>query len=486
MDEVTSKYQFLVRKNGFRVEGSNRVPVDVSLRETGFRVNVFGPRQLTLFKDIADDGSLILESTRPPETNLVQYQRLVDLVARGLMSQWQPPPSRKPNCRIRKWAIAQTRRALGGRIFEQWRRLVVQADRSVWHVQKAVFAAGRRTPSLLHEPLLYKDKYLARDIQQYRAAAALVPIAEDLCICIKQSESTSNTDQRMDDLDQPDVQNDDEFSCQPTEVLECLSNWQDICSPTGKKYGSLSRTLMQLPGGIPSSLLLNLRSLFLERPMTDRLELMTLLLAKGSADDDDPQSFPTKLFMHATRGQIQNAMRKLSNKIQTPLSYRRTRDVRTFVGYLLDFPERHHGGLSGLLRKSIRWHDAQGIGPAVDASDPRFIASTRTKKPPIPPPQMEGVRFLETVGDIMAEGELMGHCIASYVNRAVTGRCYLFHVERSGQCASVEVDDTGRVRQSSGPSNQSNPATAYGAKLLARWGKELRSIQANIQQGTSR
>ena len=84
MDEVTSKYQFLVRKNGFRVEGSNRVPVDVSLRETGFRVDVLGSRQLTLFEDIADDGSLILESTRPPETNLVQYQRLVDLVAEGL------------------------------------------------------------------------------------------------------------------------------------------------------------------------------------------------------------------------------------------------------------------------------------------------------------------------------------------------------------------------------------------------------------------
>ena len=481
MDEVTSKYQFLVRKNGFRVEGSNRVPVDVSLRETGFRVDVLGSRQLTLFEDIADDGSLILESTRPPETNLVQYQRLVDLVARGLMSQWQPPRNQKPNGRIRQWAIAQTRRALGGRIFEQWRRLVVQADGAIWCVQKAVFAAGRRTPSLLHEPLLYKDKYLARDIQQYRAAAALVPIAEDLCICVKQPESTSNTD-----LNQPEVQNDDEFSCQPAEVIECLSNWQDICSPTGKKYGSLSRTLMQLPGGIPSSLLLNLRSLFLERPMTDRLELMTLLLAKGSTDDDHPQSFPTKLFMHTSRAQIQNAMRKLSNKLQTPLSCRRTRDVHRFVDYLLDFPERHHGGLSGLLRKSIRWHDAQHAGLPVDGHDPGFNASTRTKQPPIQPPQLEGVRFLETVGDIMAEGELMGHCIASYVNRAVTGRCYLFHVERSGQSASVEVDDAGRVRQSSGPSNQSNPATAYGAKLLTRWGQEFGSIQANIQPGTSR
>jgi hypothetical protein len=342
-------------------------------------------------------------------------------------------------------------------------------------VQKAVFAAGRRTPALLHEPLLYQDRFLTQDIQRYRAAAALVSIADDICRAIKQSGATPEKNQQTDLPKIPDDRCDDETECQTGEVIECLANWQDICSPTGVKYRSLSRTLMQLPGGIPCSLLFNLRSLYLERPMTDRLELATLLLAREHSDDDPPQPFPSKIFLNATRKQIQVAMGKLSNKLRTPLSHRRTRDIGSLVDYLLDYPEPHRCGLPGLLRKSIAWHDALGENDSFEWADASLHKSTPTTRPPIPLPQLPGVRFLETVGDVLAEGEKMGHCIARYATRAVSGRCYLFHVECNGQNASVELDPSGRVRQSCGPRNESNQTTAYAARILGRWGKELDS-----------
>ena len=89
---------------------------------------------------------------------------------------------------------------------------------------------------------------------------------------------------------------------------------------------------MQLPGGIPSSLLLNLRSLFLERPMTDRLELMTLLLAKGSTDDDHPQSFPTKLFMHTSRCRFKTQCENYRTSSRLPLV---VDEQGTFTGSLI-------------------------------------------------------------------------------------------------------------------------------------------------------
>ncbi len=478
MDGKTSRYRFLTRNDGFRIEAANRVPVDVSLCETGFRISVEQVRQLKLFEDIAEDGSLISESSQLPDTNLVQYRRLADLVAKGLMSQWQPPRDRRPLWKVRQWAVSQTRRALGGRMFEQWRRLVAQADPSIWGVQKAVFAAGRRTPALLHEPLLYQDRYLTRDIQRYRAAAALVTIADELCQAQKQAQASIATEQSPEPSEFRDVRGDDQDLCQPAEVIACLANWQDACSPTGAKYPSLSRTLMRLPGGIPCSLLFNLRLLYLERPLTDRLELVTLLLARERAVDDPTYHFPAKILFHATRQQIRAALGNLSKKLRFPLSHRRTRDIGTLVEYLLDFPDEHRGGLSGLLRKSIAWHEALGGNGTLDGSTASLCKSMLTKRPPIPLPKSPGVRFLGTVGDVLAEGEKMGHCIASYAARAVAGRCYLFHVNHNGYVASVELDSMGLVRQAYGPRNESNPATAYATRILGRWGKKLFSAAA--------
>ena len=482
-----SKYRFVTRRDGFRIEAPDRPTVSVDLCDTGFRVHGHEQRQLALFDDIAEDGSPLHEQREPPDTNLIQYQRLVDVVAQKVMSRWKPPEGRTAYWGVQQWAIKKTRRALGGRIHEQWRRLLAKTDPVVLAVQKAVFAATFRESDLLHSPQLYEDRYLAQDIIRYRAAAALVPIAEDLYARQNRREARGHErtqrcdDERGDRDDENDDLDDDEPIYPIEDVIDRFSDWQGICSPTGTRYRSLSRTLMQLPGGVPSRLLYHLPMILLARPVTDRLELATLLLSKGEATNEIAYAAPPMhAFHHATQDQIRDGMQQLSTQLARPLSHRRTADIATFVRYLLDFPEHHRGGLPTLVRKSIRWHDAAGW----HHRDEFFLEteffleagldeSTPTKQPPIPLPAQPGVHFLANVGEVLSEGKRMKHCIGGYAGRAVQGHCFLFHIDHEGECASVEIDPAGRVRQSFGPQNQSNRATKYATGVLSTWAKDF-------------
>ena len=455
MHERTSKYRFFSRADGFRVEASDRAPVTVKLCETGFCVHGDVERQLALFDDIANDGSPIRYLPETPDLSLFHYRRLVDLVAAGVMSSWTPTTDRTGFWQIGDWALKKTRRALGGRIHEQWRRLIAKADPTVVSVQKAVFAATIRDSELLHSPLLYQDRYLVQDIVRHRAAAALVPIAEDLYRANRE---------RCDGAPQGFAR---DSSTQ--DVINGLSDWQGMCSCNGVRYRSLSRTLMRLPGGVPCGLLYLLPTFRLPRPVTSRLELITLLLSRAETvrtwGHDLP---PMKAFLHGTQSQIREGMHELSSHLGYPLRHRRTGDISTFVQYHLDFPDEHRGDLPGLVRKSIRWHQTVGWNQWDEFSED-LDETTPTRRPPIPLPDVPGIRFLESVGDVINEGDRMDHCIGSYARRAVQGGCFLFHVDYEGQCASVEVDPAGHIRQSRGPGNCKNEATKYAAAVLSKW-----------------
>ncbi len=236
---------------------------------------------------------------------------------------------------------------------------------------------------------------------------------------------------------------------------------------------------MGLPGGVPAALLCDLRKIILPRPICNRWELITTILAGARTADN------FSVFAHATAAVIKEAMQRVSISLQrewarwspTPrenLSPRRTRDVRTAVHYLLDYPEDHHGKIVGLAEKAIRWHGVEGRPMEARNSVTRFGTDRRLMKPPIPLPEIEGVRFLATVADAVSEGEQMEHCIASYSESAVEGRCYLFHVEYQGENASVEVSSSGKVIQARGPRNCYNKATRWAAQILGQWGRGFR------------
>jgi len=95
--------------------------------------------------------------------------------------------------------------------------------------------------------------------------------------------------------------------------------------------------------------------------------------------------------------------------------------------------------------------------------------ATPTARPPFALPEVAGIRFLATVGEVVEEGQRMGHCIGNYAAAAVAGDCYLFHVDYQGDSASVEVGSDGIVRQAAGPENADNPATRWGKRQLRDW-----------------
>lgn len=97
-----------------------------------------------------------------------------------------------------------------------------------------------------------------------------------------------------------------------------------------------------------------------------------------------------------------------------------------------------------------------------------------TAKPPIPLPQIEGLRLLDTMVEVVAEGKEMVHCVGGYSPAAVEGRCYLFHYQGKTP-VTIEVTPQGRVRQAYSTYDSRTPDCEYIAGELNAWGEALRA-----------
>ena len=244
---------------------------------------------------------------------------------------------------------------------------------------------------------------------------------------------------------------------------------------------------MQMPRRIPLDLLSTLVEIELERPITDRVELIALLEATDFLDsismDDDGQPAELarapnlRLFMHAGRSELREAMRRIGNELGVVLSTRSADDIRSMAQYLMVYPEPHRGRIAGLTRKSIAWHrdGAQGGVEGLYDVEPTCFERP-VKSPPIELPEDPHLTFLSTVGEIYHEGVRMQHCVAQLTPRALSGESYLFHCEYENSEATIEVHETGAVIQAGGPRNRKNQARDYGIDVLKAWGdKVLRS-----------
>src|SRR5262249_44877346 len=254
---------------------------------------------------------------------------------------------------------------------------------------------------------------------------------------------------------------------QPGSILSLLQDWRSLFSVTGTPYTSLNRTLMNLPGGVPSALVCDLNKIQLQRPLTDRLEFLVALLATQHNNGRHQA-----LFMAARREEILRALQRVAAHLRHELSPRRTKDVAFFVRFLSDYPEAHHGNIVGLAHKSIVWHQ-QEQGQRIANTLRTLGPDTPAALPPIALPERPQIRFLATVKDICEEGVMMDHCISTYAEKAIKGACFLFHVEHEGTMASVQVNAEGRVVQSRGPRNRKNLASQWGERILGQWGREL-------------
>ena len=462
-----SKYDFAHHRDGFTISAPERRSVRVALLPTGFLVSDSAAR-------------------RPERLGLFEYYHLSQTVAARLMADWRPHEGSTWN--VKRWALTQTAGAIGKRVHAHWRMLLETVDPTVRDVQRAVFAATMGCGEALHDERLYGDRWLVQDIRQYRAAAIAGGHAVGLAQAaaeaqVRRENGFERLAAELEDLKQRATAAGFELSAwlhppygPPGEVdlLAALSDWPALFSHSGESYRSLNRTLMNLPGGIPSGLVCNLRYLCLDHPITERLPLLALLLyadphvRTGRAGGAPP--IHANVLHHATVEELQRAIVQVGEHLHMSLSHRRTSDVRRVVSYLADYPEQHRGRLGGLVDKAIRWHRDDAAEAARRESE-RLGAETPTARPQVLP-EIPGVTFLDSVGSVCQEGADMGHCVGTYAEAAVRGHCYLFHVERNGDSATIELAPNGQVVQACGPQNYHNRAATWGRRILHRWASQ--------------
>jgi hypothetical protein len=457
---AASRYRFREHPAGLTVEGDERPPVVVTFRPTGLEAAHGGGGSRERF-------------------GFFNFGKLLEFVARGLLRDWQPADGWFG---ARAWAQQQTARAIARRLREHWLRLVGLADPVVRDVQRAIFAATFGDAPLAAEPGLYRMPFLVRDILNFPACAVAVrnayTLARDLparrllnapcAVELRQLAAAMGVPLTLNAVpeEEPDA----------ATQLERLGDWKALFSDVGEGYRSLNRTLMNLPGRVPHRLVCNLRKLHLERPLEHRLELLVVTQYAGLRADRESAGVPradhTRLLQHAKASQVREALARVSRHLRQPLDPRRAADVKQLVQLLADYPEEHAGNLVGLTDRAIGWHRDRHE-EHMEAMRQHYGADTPTSAPPIALPEVPGVTFLDTVGAVCAEAERMRHCVASYIDLAVQGNCYLFHVSYQGEDATVEVGCEGKVRQSQGPRNQRNRAAAWGKRQLNRWAKGL-------------
>jgi len=184
------------------------------------------------------------------------------------------------------------------------------------------------------------------------------------------------------------------------------------------------------------------------------------------------------IWLNATHEELKTGIRIISPEID----FRKTRKVIDVIDIIKDYPDPFNGNFINLARRAQEWHR--------DFTRTNYLKYTRglteeTKVavPFIPLPENKHIKFLSTVGELFEESNKMQHCVASYAQDAVDGRCYLFHCSYMNTEATTEVRPNGRINQSRGPHNQENQASRYAERVLSQWAKllETTNIPLTIQ-----
>ena len=271
-------------------------------------------------------------------------RQLRDAIVNGLMDGWKPPSGCRPSAEWppQRWIVAQVRRLLADPVKAQCDRLFQTVDPSVPAVHQALSAVRSRPSTLAMCPDLYHHPHLVADIINYRAAAIVAENAGHLVHRARQMKIDNSTE--LADLKSFGAAHDATITVHVNPLglsvgntLALLQEWRNLLSPSGQSYRSLDRTLMALPRSVPSRLVCLLNGITLPRPLTDPLELLTVTLYLDcrykSAD-----AAKEKAFLVARAPQIRDAVRRVAAHTGNDLRVTRQRDLRFFVGFLLDFP----------------------------------------------------------------------------------------------------------------------------------------------------
>ncbi len=389
---------------------------------------------------------------------------------------------------------SNTTKVLSKILASQFSRLKEKINPTVLAVQRAIFSCSMGCGPLAINPKFYAlaSKYLINDIITYRPAAVAARYlhtywgiqgfeVEDQDLEYAEV-ARAIAEYAMEEFCKENWK--DYYECLPISYkkplplercLELLNDWKLLYSFNRKKNTALNRTLMNCPG-VSSRALLKLCRGELKRPVFKKLEFFLNIAALQPTRRIDNSN----LFFYSTEDEIKKAINEVSASTHNKLSLRKFSSVEFMMHYSNSFPGRNSNcRLLGLVRKSIRWHREEVIKQKNEIID--HFNDRQIMLPPIPLPISNGkikITFLDSINAILVEAEKLQHCISNYVEKAVNGDCFLFHIDHltSGEIASIEVDRWGRVIQACGPKNQINLAAKNGESLLKKWGKNLLSL----------
>ena len=441
-----SIYKFTDQPRGFEITAEHRPTITVSLE-----CNVY--QWIIKRKRSAPRGSLYTQGAfRTFGCDLLNFHRLIQLISVEMNLEWKKDKTRngKHWFGVRDWATNRTAQALNHRVLERYYKLIEEhIDPQLVAVLKRIFSVTHRVmdsgmTGILARSIKY-DPLLIADIMNHRAAC--------FAMCMY----------HWDDG--------------PNHYMPSSQNWTRAFCGSGGLTTTLRKTMMNLPHGMSPMIIRRMAYVNLERPIYEKLPL-TWALVIGSLLGPSGSQYP---FMYTTKEDLYRAADRWGKIVEDRVYPGRSKTYSEIGRYIYDSisPETEARFLrartaNAALQIAEDWHRNR---PRIEFENylkrHDLDPTTPTSLPPIPLPEIDGVRFLATVQDVFDESMLMDHCVDAYSLNAVRGKYYLFHVEHEGEMATVSVTGAGRVSQSSGPCNKRNGATEYGVNALSTWGAQM-------------
>ena len=524
-----SRYTIEVDPRGFTVSSPGRVTTYVALLEDN---------QFFVVDKKYWIGSANSNGTKVGPYN---FRTLLASIVNILTIGYKRPPSKVPAKlhgnytfvppSLKKWLHKKIQVALNHRIHEQWARLIALIPENINTLAKAMFRSTLSYNHLINDPSLYKKHpYLVKDLTKYFSANAMFTYGPENYL--RMTPEMINTYVENKEYYLKSVRyyldNDDDAkfgrynietgeaqftNVKPETFFRLMENWRILYSYNQKPYRALDITLDNVTNVSGRFLVKLLQFIRLERPIYERLELCAIL---GAYDklynmgishnlphlpnheinndygnyryqgrhrrDTDNKIHNANLFQYATVAQIRTMMERVGNHvIHQPYNHRKISQIISAISYVLDYPEQHNGNIVGLADKAIDWHRdviARMEENRRKGSDPETLNAL----PPIPLPEDEHITFLAKVGDLFNESDKMMHCVYSYRTQTIQGYSFIFHVEKDGDVATIEVNSEGKIIQASGIHNRqqsainikkTNAAILYGKRVLSAWGKKF-------------
>ncbi len=254
--------------------------------------------------------------------------------------------------------------------------------------------------------------------------------------------------------------------------VEAFAGWRGLLSPRGRPCRSLNRTLAAVSDELAADCLYVLKDLVLERPLSP-LSLHAIVERFNASFDGERRRSDLTLLQRAPEDVLRAQIRTVSAAILGVAGDGRE-EVHLFAELLSESPVDRHRRLDVVVRRSLEWLLAYGGDPLEVLEDgPGPSPQGPVATPPIAPPELDGVTFLSTVNEIILEGRRMHHCVGTRAQDALSGDCFLFHVERVGTRATAEVSRGGAVTEVSGPFNRRTPACDWAEGELREWGRRF-------------